>query len=396
MKFLKYLYLYIFGYLNIYVEGFFIERFINICLSKRIMLWSLTRENSTSLNAKISVGDFKKIKEAVKKSKCKLKLKDKKGLPFLLKRYRKRKIFAITLLVIAIFIFGLTRFIWNIDIVCDGNINKEEILKILEESNVKLGTYIKSVNIDKLVNYICLKREDVSWSGVEIKGTNLIVKLIMSEDKISEIQSDEPCNIVSNKDGVILKISSQNGTQRVYEGDVIKKGDLLVEGVMEGKYTGKRYVHAEAMVWAKVWYVKEEEMALTQEYLIETGDVENRYEINIKDFKINFNKSLPKFEKYDTIEAVKKVKLFSNYYIPIEIKTITYKEQMKKVKEYTVDELSNELQIKLKQELLTENKISEENVIEYITNVTELKNGIKVKVTCVVKEKIGSYEQLIY
>ena len=90
MKFLKYLYLYIFGYLNIYVEGFFIERFINICLSKRIMLWSLTRENSTSLNAKISVGDFKKIKEAVKKSKCKLKLKDKKGLPFLLKRYRKR------------------------------------------------------------------------------------------------------------------------------------------------------------------------------------------------------------------------------------------------------------------------------------------------------------------
>ena len=31
---------------------------------------------------------------------------------------------------------------------------------------------------------------------------------------------------------------------------------------------------------------------------------------------------------------------------------------MKKVKEYTVDELSNELQIKLKQELLTENDIS--------------------------------------
>ena len=396
MKFFKYLYLYIFGYLNVYVEGFFIERFINICFSKKIMLWSLNRENSTSLSAKISVGDFKKIRYAAKKSKCKIKLKDKKGLPFLLKKYRKRKIFAITLIVIAIFIFGLTRFVWNIDIVCDGNINKEEILKVLEECNVKLGTYIEDVNIDKLVNYICLKRDDISWSGVEIKGTNLIVKLVMAEDKVFEISSDEPCNIVSNKDGVILKISSQNGTQRVKEGDVIKKGDVLVEGIMEGKYTGNRYVHAEASIWAKVWYVKEEELPLKQEYFVETGEVENRYDINIKYLKINFNKSLPKFEKYDTIEAVKKVKLFSNYYIPVEIKTITYKEQMKKVKEYTVDELSNELQTKLKQELLTENEISEENVIEYIPNVTELKDSINVKVTCVVKEKIGNYEQLIY
>ena len=396
MKFFKYLYLYILGYLNVYVEGFFIERFINICFSKKIMLWSLNRENSISLSAKISVGDFKKLRDAAKKSKCKIKLKDKKGLPFLLKKYRKRKIFAITLMVIAIFIFGLTRFVWNIDIVCEGNINKEEILEILEECNVKIGTYIEDVNIDKLVNYICLKRDDISWSGVEIKGTNLIVKLVMAEDKVFEISSDEPCNIVSNKDGVILKISSQNGTQRVKEGDVIKKGDLLVEGIMEGKYTGNRYVHAEATIWAKVWYVKEEELSLKQEYFVETGEVENRYEINIKDFKINFNKSLPKFEKYDTIEAVKKVKLFSNYYIPIEIKTITYKEQMKKVKEYTVDELSNELQTKLKQELLTENEISEENVIEYIPNVTNQNDSVKVKVTCVVKEKIGSYEQLIY
>ena len=85
-----------------------------------------------------------------------------------------------------------------------------------------------------------------------------------------------------------------------------------------------------------------------------------------------------------------------NYYIPVEIKTITYKEQMKKVKEYTVDELSNELQTKLKQELLTENEISEENVIEYIPNVTESEDCVNVKVTCVVKETIGIYEQLIY
>ena len=396
MKFLKYLYLYIFGYINIYVEGFFIERFINICISKNIILWKLSRENSTSLNAKISMKDFKSIREVAKKSKCKVKLKEKKGLPFLLNKYKKRKLFAITLLVIAFFIFGLTKFVWNIDIICKDDINKEEILKLLKENNVDIGTYIGKINIDKLVNIICLERDDISWSGIEIKGTNLIVELVKSEENIVEISKDEPCNIISNKDAIILKISSQNGTSRVKEGDVVKKGDLLVEGIMEGKYTGNRYVHAEATVLAKVWYSKEEKLPLKQEYFIETGVSTKRYEININDFKINFNKSLPKFEKYDTIEAVKKVKLFSNYYIPVEIKTITYKEQMKKVKEYTVDELSNELQTKLKQELLTENEISEENVIEYIPNVTESEDCVNVKVTCVVKETIGIYEQLIY
>ena len=396
MKIIKFIYLYLFGYINIFVEGYFIERFINICISKRIMLWKLSRENPTSLTARISISDFKNIRSIAKKTKCKVKIKDKKGFPFLKKRYRKRKIFAITLLVIAILIFGLTRFVWNIEIKCNKEINEKEILSLLKDNGIVQGTYIKKINIDKTINNICLERDDVSWVGIEIKGTNLIIDIVKSEPKIQEIQSDEPCNIIADKDAVILKISSQNGTSRVSEGDVVKKGDLLVEGIMEGKYTGNRYVHVEAEVLAKVWYVKEEELPLKQEYFIETGETEKKYQININDFKINFNKSLPKFEKYDTIESVKKVKLFSNYYIPIEIKTITYKEQKKKYKEYTVEELSNELQNKLKQELLTENEISEKEVIEYIPNVVEMENSVKVKMTCVVKEKIGIYGQLIY
>ena len=396
MKIIKVIYLYLFGYINIYVEGFFIEKFINICISKKIMLWRLSRENSTSLTAKISIDDFKKIKSVSKRTKCKVKIKEKKGLPFLMKKYRKRKIFAITLLVIAILIFGLTRFIWNIEINCNGVIDENEILKLLKDNGITTGTNIKEINTDKAINNICLERDDVSWVGIEVKGTNLIVNIIKAESKLQEIESDEPCNIIADKDAVILKISSQNGTSRVSEGDVVKKGDLLIEGVMEGKYTGNRYVHAEGEVLAKVWYIKEEEQSLKQEYFVTTGEEEKKYQININDFKINFNKTLPKFKNYDTIESVKKVKLFSNYYIPIEIKSITYKEQKKKYKEYTVEELSNELQIKLKQELLTENKISEEKVIEYIPSITETENSVKVKLTCVVKENIGVYKQLIY
>ena len=57
----------------------------------------------------------------------------------------------------------------------------------------------------------------------------------------------------------------------------MKPGDLLVEGIMEGKYTGNRYVHSEAEILAKVWYTKEETANLVQENYIETGSEKNKY-----------------------------------------------------------------------------------------------------------------------
>ena len=70
MWIIRVLYLYIFGYINIEVEGFFVERFINICISKRIFLWKLVRTRSTVMYARISLKDFKKIRKIARKTKC--------------------------------------------------------------------------------------------------------------------------------------------------------------------------------------------------------------------------------------------------------------------------------------------------------------------------------------
>ena len=78
-------------------------------------------------------------------------------------RYKKRKIFAITLGVIAILIFGLTRFVWNIDILCDESINKEEIIKLLEQDGIKEGVMIHKIDKEKVINEIRLQRDDISW-----------------------------------------------------------------------------------------------------------------------------------------------------------------------------------------------------------------------------------------
>ena len=124
----KIIYMFFAGYVNLSIEGFFVERFINICMNKKIVLQDLHRENNTYIKVKILKSDFKEIRHIAKKTKCKVKIEKKAGIPFYINKYRKRKIFVIAILVIAIFIFALTKFIWNIEVVGNEKISKEEII----------------------------------------------------------------------------------------------------------------------------------------------------------------------------------------------------------------------------------------------------------------------------
>ena len=95
----------ILGYVRIEVEGYYIERFINICRNKKILIWNLKREKGVRLYLNIGIGDFKKLTEIARKTKCKIKIQNKRGIPFILNKYKKRKIFAIFLIIISVCIY---------------------------------------------------------------------------------------------------------------------------------------------------------------------------------------------------------------------------------------------------------------------------------------------------
>ena len=50
---LRLIYMFFAGYVYINVEGFFIERFLNICRNKKIFLQDLHRQNNTYIKTKI-------------------------------------------------------------------------------------------------------------------------------------------------------------------------------------------------------------------------------------------------------------------------------------------------------------------------------------------------------
>ena len=243
----------------------------------------------------IGIKDLRKVAKIAKQSKCKLKILNKKGIPFLFNRYKKRKIF-FTFLIIVVILLGISsNFVWNIEIVNENNESIENIYKDITDCGLTIGKLKSQINTKEIINKIRLNRDDIAWLGIELKGTNAIVKVVKSTSKPDIIDDNDYCNIVSDKQGVITKINAQNGTISAKVGDTVNIGTVLINGWMEGKYTGIRYVHARGDIEAKVWYTKSKKIQYNTTERIETGNVENKYKIKINNFEINLAKRLSKF-----------------------------------------------------------------------------------------------------
>jgi similar to stage IV sporulation protein len=348
---------YILGYVRITVEGYYIERFINICINNKILIWNIKREKGgVKILLNVGINDFKKLGQIAKKTKCKIKIYRKRGMPFLLNRYRKRKIFGLFLIIVIMLIMISSNYIWNVDIQIEDNEQLEGIAQELEEAGLTVGKNKNKIKTSEIIQYVRLKRKDISWIGIELKGTNAIVKLVKAQEAPEIIDENDYTNIVANRSGIITKIVAQNGTAKVKVGDTVETGTVLIEGTMEGKYTDLRYVHSIGEVEAKVWYSKTKKIYYTNEEKEYTKNEENKYSIKINNFRINFYKTLSNFEIYDTIEKEEKAKIFSNLYLPISLVKTTNREQKNVEIQHSLEEAEKIGIAQAKQELEAEIK----------------------------------------
>ncbi len=136
-------------------------------------------------------------------------------------------------------------------------------------------------------------------------------------------------------------------------------------------------------------------MSLNSTIEEETGNTKTTYSINMNNFKINLKKGVPNFKNYDTINENKKLKIFSNFYFPIEICKTTYKELQEKDVTYTEEQAKQILQTKIEDEL--KNEIANaENIVNAQTNLKQEGNIITVEVIYEVLENIGTNEKLVF
>ncbi len=379
------------GVVTVQIEGFFTERFINLCKINNIKIWDVRNIVKGVMRFKINIKDFKKLRKISKKTKCKVLIKEKKGVYFTLFKYRKRKIVFVLLFLVLIFSISFSTFVWNIEVIGNETISKEEIIDNLKESGLFIGK--SKIGLDKkdIVNNFRTKSSDVSWAGLEIDGTRAIIKVV-EKTRIDEnnVQKINPGDIVATKSGVITKIVAEKGTSKCKVMDYVEKGNVLVEGnvyyrdneIME-EVPAKGYAMIDSI------YTFEKEYLFTKTEKKYTGKKRTTFGITI-DSKENMLNYLNKSKKYDITKQSKSIRIFGKN-ISFDIFKCDEYEDI--TVDYTKDELNyiidKEINEYLQNNIL--NNCINSNVVDITKNEYEIENGIKIKVEYVVNEKIGEF-----
>ena len=160
------------GYLRIRVEGYSPERFLNLCCYHGIFLWNL-RPAKGAYEMNIRVRDFRRLRPMVRKSRAKVRIIQKRGVPFFIHKYRGRKLFFTGSVIAICLIFLLSSFIWRIQI--DGNLARtdEVLLSFLTEKGIACGMAKKNVDCDRIEKDIRMEYDDIIWVSAYVHGSCL-------------------------------------------------------------------------------------------------------------------------------------------------------------------------------------------------------------------------------
>lgn len=376
---------YLKGYISIIIEGLFPERFINLCTKNKIPLWNIHRKTEIGITADIGTMDFKKLRKISRNSRCKVHIYKKCGLPFFLYRHRKRKALVLGFAIFFTLLWGLTQFVWVIDITGNKKIEDTVILEYAKKGGLKTGMLAVTVESKKVQNYIMTNMEELSFVSVNRTGTTVQIDVREREEQREHFDKNTPSNIIATQSGVIESVLVQSGTASVKKGDIVYKGQLLVSGAADNAYLGIKYSNSDAQIKARVWHEKTVDLPYYIEEKVPTGEVKRKKTIKFFDFSVNLyikNKIL--FEKYDILSYTNYISLGKGKILPIGVETTSYEEYEIKRTELTEEETKKLLLDDL-------NKLYKDS--EIISRTFEIKNN---KMTAVFEciEEIGREEEL--
>lgn len=341
-----------FGYVTLEILGNNPHRFLNLCSKRGIKVWGIESKSGEKYQLNLLARDFFLLAPIARKSKMKVVLKQKIGLPFSMRRFRFRKAFLSGFLFCFGSLYCLSCFLWDIELYGNRMLTEEMLIAHLKEENIEYGTLIHNINIDEAERSLRDTFPYLVWVSFHIKGTRLIVEVRentqMMSTKATDTRKLDASDLLATRSGVVDSIITRQGMPQVKKGDEVKKGDKLISGVipiMNDDETIRDYmlVKADGDVNIRTAFAYKKEIP----FCYEKKEYTTREKVNLycKIFRQSFvSGTLPKYEQYDIKTELKQAKLINEFYLPIYYGKIRYREYEQKEYRYSPNEISELLQ----------------------------------------------------
>ncbi len=327
------------GYVRICAKGYFLERFLNLCRAEDIVLLELEHKTPSELYAKVSISAFKLLRKSARKTRTRVSIISRHGFPFLIKRNENRRGFAIGIIIFLAVTWYLSSHLMGISFDGNSKISDAKLYSALNSYGVKIGTPINTINTKSLKNQLMTSLDDLGWIGLNLKGSRLYITLTERKGKETIPDTDEPCNLIAEKDGVIRLMEIRDGQTMVLVNTLAKKGDLLVSGVIDSNSVGMRYTHAYGEVYATTWYKEEIDIPLKYKTKIFTDNKKSKSKLNFLNLSIPlYIKDTPLFSLYEMKESKKEYSLPLKIFPSVIIEKKEFFEQKEQNKERTISD----------------------------------------------------------
>lgn len=341
------------GYTVLEIESLCAERFFNLCANRGIRIHKLYPDGEKCIFT-TSIDDYYKLKPIVKKTRPHIKMREKKGFPFMVGGVLKRQFFIAGIILFAAVIMILGRFVWNIRL--DGNhMNSDDTLyRYLRENGIAYGTRISEIDCEELEAQIRRDFDNIIWVSAAVHGTSLDIDVRENQDetdygKVTETTLTTPSDIVSLYDGVVYDIVARSGTPVVKKADAVKKGDVLISGrvvTLDEAYQPikEKNVYADGDVRLLVEFSYND--ILDRRYIKKeySGHSYKSVDIRMFNFTIPFNMYNEKYEYKDVVTNSSNLCLYQDFYLPFGADTTIHKEYTLKESLYTDEEMENILE----------------------------------------------------
>lgn len=349
-----------------------IEEFLNELWRKNIKVSNLKRKNIVTIKMNISYEHLSEVKNIVEEFNGKIKILQYKGLRFQLKNIKRKKTLFIGIICFWGTIIALSRFIWAIEIKTTENISPYEVRKSLKKIGIYPGKLKSSIDVYALEKQLEAENGDIVWIWSRIEGSTLKLKVEEKVNPPEKNEKEDEC-IVANYDGEIKKIYVNSGKSLVNVGDIVKKGDILIDGI-RGNDENQTRVEPKGVVVANTFYQKKIQIQVRGEKLERNGNFDKDMYISLAGKRIYLKKSINKYEYYDRIEEKGKV-ITCIYYYEKEYKKIS--EPVELLKKDAVERLKESLENNLKNgakiidQNITYNEIDSERIDVIVDFVVE-------------------------
>ncbi|HEY0827427.1 MAG TPA: sporulation protein YqfD [Bacilli bacterium] len=263
------------GYVTVAVRGERTVELINDAVARNIGLWDIHRSGENRYEMKVLIEHFFLLRPLLKKTGTKVHVTRRKGLPFLMDKLGRRKFFAAGFVVFVIGLYLLSSVIWQVKIEGNEKISSQRIMEAAEKLGIRpLQWKFRLESPDVLTNQLMTALPGAAWIGFEMKGAQARIHIVETKLPVKKPLMN-PRNLVAKTDAVITKMLVEKGRPMVKLHSRVKKGDILVSGVL-GDGENRQIVVSNGNIRGLVWHEYDISVPLIQQSKVYTGESKKR------------------------------------------------------------------------------------------------------------------------